>query len=69
MRSLVSPTMHYIREYDGNEELYVLSNDPEERVNYASAANGINSASAVSAQASLQRFRNALSSMFERRMR
>jgi len=60
MRSLVAWGMHYIREADGREELYVLSSDPQEQVNHAGAPN---------AQASLQRFRLALYSMFERRLR
>ncbi len=60
MRSLVAWGMHYIRQADGDEELFVLSSDPEERISYAGAPD---------ARASLLRFRNALSSMFERRAR
>ncbi len=60
VRSLVAWGMHYIRQADGDEELFVLSSDPEERINYAGAPD---------ARAPLLRFRNALSSMFERRPR
>ena len=35
MTSLVADGMHYIRDGDGSEELYVLDSDPEERFNLA----------------------------------
>ena len=57
MKSLVAAGMHYIRDGDGLEELYVLESDPEELVNFAGAPD---------AQAALQRFRNTLSSMCKR---
>ncbi len=55
MQSLVALGMHYIREADGLEKLYVLKTDPEERKNVAGSAN---------VQAVLERFRSALSSMY-----
>ena len=58
MKSLVAAGMHYIRDGDGLEELYVLKSDPEEQVNFAGAPN---------AQAALQRFRNTLSSMLKQK--
>jgi arylsulfatase A-like enzyme len=60
MQALVGLGMHYIRNSDGIEELYVLKSDPEERTNFAGAPN---------AQAPLQRFRNALRSMLTRNNR
>jgi arylsulfatase A-like enzyme len=60
MKALVAAGMHYIRNGDGLEELYVLQTDPEERINHANAPN---------AQATLQRFRNTLSLMLRSRSR
>ena len=57
MKSLVARGMHYIRTADGLEELYMLSTDPEEKVNMAGSPN---------AQAILERFRNALGLMKKR---
>ena len=57
MKSLVAGGMHYIRTADGLEELYVLSSDPEERLNMAGSPN---------AQAILERFRNTLGLMKKR---
>jgi arylsulfatase A-like enzyme len=57
MKSLVAAGMHYIRDGDGLEELYVLESDPKELVNFAGAPD---------VQAALQRFRNTLSSMLKR---
>ena len=57
MKSLVASGMHYIRDGDGLEELYVLESDPKELVNFAGASD---------VQAALQRFRNTLSSMRKR---
>ncbi len=60
MQALVGLGMHYIRDGEGIEELYVLKSDPEERANFAGAPN---------AQASLQRFRSVLRSMLTRNHR
>jgi arylsulfatase A-like enzyme len=57
MKSLIARGMHYIRTGDGLEELYMLSADPEERVNTAGARD---------AQAILERFRNTLVLMKKR---
>jgi arylsulfatase A-like enzyme len=54
MKSLVARGMHYIRTADGIEELYILSSDPEEKVNMAGSPN---------ARAILERFRNTLGLM------
>jgi arylsulfatase A-like enzyme len=58
MKSLVAAGMHYIRDGDGLEELYVLQSDPKETTNFAAAPN---------AQAPLQRFRTALRSMLKQK--
>jgi hypothetical protein len=60
LKSLVVGGLHYIRNGDGVEELYVLLSDQEERDNVAGAAY---------AQPDLQRFRNALWSMYRRKIR
>jgi arylsulfatase A-like enzyme len=51
MKSLIARGMHYIRTADGQEELYLLSTDPDEKFNIAGAPN---------AQPMLVRFRNTL---------
>jgi len=58
MRSLVAGGMHYIRSGDGGEELYALKADPAEETNLSSLPG---------AEVSLEGFRDALRSMFQRR--
>jgi arylsulfatase A-like enzyme len=58
MKSLIGWGMHYIRTGDGQEELFALASDPEERINGAGSPN---------AQGALVRFRNSLAAMLRRR--
>jgi arylsulfatase A-like enzyme len=58
MKSLVADGMHYIREADGHEELYLLKSDPEEESDLAGYS---------FASESLRRFRASLSAIFEKR--
>jgi arylsulfatase A-like enzyme len=57
MKSLVDEGMHYIRAADGLEELYLLSSDPEERLNLAVY---------TIASEPLQRFRTSLNAMLRK---
>jgi arylsulfatase A-like enzyme len=57
MKSLVAEGMHYIRRADGQEELYLLNSDPEERTNLAGFP--------FSAEP-LRRFRASLSAMLKK---
>jgi arylsulfatase A-like enzyme len=58
MKSLVARGLHYIRTGDGNEELYALKSDPEERKNLAGSPG---------AREILERFRDSLSAMLKKR--
>jgi arylsulfatase A-like enzyme len=58
MASLIGRGMHYIRTGDGQEELYVLAADPEERINAAGSPN---------VQGAIMWFRDRLSSMLKQR--
>jgi arylsulfatase A-like enzyme len=57
MKSLVAGGMHYIRNADGLEELYVLKSDPEERFNVGGSP---------SAWPVLERFRTGLAAMLKK---
>jgi arylsulfatase A-like enzyme len=57
MKSLIAEGMHYIKEADGLEELYLLRTDPEEQLNLAGFP--------IAAQP-LRRFRTSLSAMLEK---
>jgi arylsulfatase A-like enzyme len=59
MKSLIAAGMHYIRDGEGLEELYVLQSDPKELTNFAAAP---------TAQAPLERFRNTLQLMLKRKV-
>jgi arylsulfatase A-like enzyme len=59
MKSLIAAGMHYIRDGDGLEELYVLQSDPKESTNFAATPN---------ARAPLERFRNTLRSMLKQKL-
>ena len=56
MASLVARGLHYIRTGDGNEELYALKSDPEERKNLAGSSG---------AREILERFRDSLLAMLK----
>jgi arylsulfatase A-like enzyme len=56
MQALVAGGMHYIRAADGQEELYVLESDPQERMNIALLP---------AAQKALEKFRDALAATLQ----
>jgi arylsulfatase A-like enzyme len=58
MKAMVADGMHYIREADGREELYLLKTDPEEESDLAAYP---------FAAESLRRLRASLSALFEKR--
>ena len=58
MKSLVAGGLHYIRDGEGLEELYVLQSDPAELTNLAASPN---------ARAPLEQLRNSLWSMLKRK--
>jgi hypothetical protein len=58
MKGLVADGMHYIRAADGNEELYNLDSDPEERSDLSHFFFAVEP---------LQRFRSSLSAMLGKR--